>query len=859
MGRLSHSRTLAAALTLVARLALADGAFPQARQVFLPTDHPHRIVLGSNQGLFISEDDGVTWRQVQERVVSDTQTIWGYQMGPDGTLYGFTVQGFAISTDEGCTWFPSGWDPRLYMDDLFPDPNDPTRVVAIGRTLDLSASRILRSHDRGLHFDEMLFEESAGGLVGVEVPLNAPSTLYITGTRNNPDGGLMTTYMARSVDDGKTFAFVFHPELGLKAAGIVQVDPTNANRVWLRVGYLGQDSLVLAVDGGTSFIPLLELPGDMDAFARGPDATLWVGDMVNHLWSSDDGGFDLLAGPQTLCLGARDTHLYSCGQLLTDGFDFARSDDRGHTFTGLLNISTGRGVVATDCSAADAGPADAGAIEPDAGVYDGGRALPRCGCAAGDGAGLAVAAALLLRVRRRRRAWTWLLLCACSSGPTREQLLDPQTCRGCHDVHFRDWSGSMHAYASTDPVFLAMNRRGQRETGGALGSFCVNCHAPMAVAEQATTDGLNLDQVPQRLQGVTCFFCHSVDAVQGTHDNPLHLATDLVMRGPFGDPAPAPHQSISSPLHNRDDVASATLCGSCHDVVTGHGAQLERTFSEWQASVFAQSPGGETCGECHMAQSTSPQPVANTPGLSARRLHSHTFAAVDVALTDFPQTDTQRTEVQSLLDSTLQTGLCVTLGLPRVQVLLDNVAAGHDFPSGASQDRRLWADVSAYVDGGVIYHSGDADPDLWQMRECIFNDAGTEVHNFWEAASYESNALPGQATFDRSDPRFYTSHVLRKFPRTSALPGMPDRVVLQMRLQPMGPEVIDDLIATGDLDAGVRGALAAFNVGPALEWTLDAGRVVGMDNGFPVSCVSATGLTIASTTVPAPERSHCAP
>jgi len=78
-----------------------------------------------------------------------------------------------------------------------------------------------------------------------------------------------------------------------------------------------------------------------------------------------------------------------------------------------------------------------------------------------------------------------LLLCACSSSQqttlTRDQLLDPQTCQGCHQDQFSEWAGSMHAYSSNDPVFLAMNRRGQRETAGALGKFCVNCHAPMAV------------------------------------------------------------------------------------------------------------------------------------------------------------------------------------------------------------------------------------------------------------------------------------------------------------------------------------------------------------------------------------------
>lgn len=447
-----------------------------------------------------------------------------------------------------------------------------------------------------------------------------------------------------------------------------------------------------------------------------------------------------------------------------------------------------------------------------------------------------------------------LLALAACGGPsaTRTQLLDPQTCANCHDAHYRDWSGSMHAYAARDPVFLAMNRRGQRETHGALGAFCVNCHAPMAVRENATTDGLNLDQVSAPLQGITCFFCHSVDAVTGTHDNPLHLSDDLTMRGPFGDAAPTMHKSVVSPLHDRDKVASASLCGACHDVVTGHGASIERTFAEWQASVFGQSAIGETCGQCHMPQSTSPQPVANTPGLAPRRVHAHSFAAVDVALTDFPQAQAQRDEVQKLLDSTLQTGLCVTQNTGRLHVLLDNVAAGHDFPSGASQDRRLWADVTAYQGDTVVYQSGMTG---WQLRECMFDDAGHEVHNFWEAASYESNTLPGQATFDPSDSRFYASHVVKKLNAGAA----PDRVVLQMKLMPMATDVLQELVDGGDLDPAVLAQVPTFNVGAALEWKADAGVVAGDDQGIPVTCVSKTGLTVAATTVPAPERTHCSP
>ena len=30
---------------------------------------------------------------------------------------------------------------------------------------------------------------------------------------------------------------------------------------------------------------------------------------------------------------------------------------------------------------------------------------------------------------------------------TKEQLLDPESCRRCHVDHYKQWSGSMHAYA----------------------------------------------------------------------------------------------------------------------------------------------------------------------------------------------------------------------------------------------------------------------------------------------------------------------------------------------------------------------------------------------------------------------------
>src|SRR5262249_20346151 len=149
--------------------------------------------------------------------------------------------------------------------------------------------------------------------------------------------------------------------------------------------------------------------------------------------------------------------------------------------------------------------------------------------------------------------------------------------------------------------FLAMNARGQRETGGRLGSFCIQCHAPMALRSGESEDGLNLKEMPAALRGVTCYFCHSVVKVEGTHNAPLVLADDRVVRAGIRDPASTPaHKAAYSPLLDREQPDSSTLCGSCHDIVAPEGAHIERTYAEWQNTLFVRSSNQLSCGGCHM-------------------------------------------------------------------------------------------------------------------------------------------------------------------------------------------------------------------------------------------------------------------
>ncbi len=460
----------------------------------------------------------------------------------------------------------------------------------------------------------------------------------------------------------------------------------------------------------------------------------------------------------------------------------------------------------------------------------------------------------------------------------REELMDPESCASCHPKHYEEWSGSMHAYAADDPLFLAMNERGQREAG--IGDFCVNCHAPMAVRTGATTDGLNLAELPQKLKGVTCYFCHSVDAVNGSHDNPLHLADDGVMRGAFRDPvANSAHRSLGSDLHDRNRLESASLCGACHDIVNPYGTHLERTYSEWQNTVFSQPLVGTTCGQCHMDQSKSPEPAANAPGVFSRRTHSHRFPAVDLPLTPLPGQDELARETQALLDTTLQSAVCVrgAGAVTEIRVILDNVAAGHSFPSGAAQDRRAWVEVRAFSGDDVILESGVVpdgtsvteldDPNLWSIRDCLLDADGRPTHMFWEATDYESTLLPGQVTFDPTDPRFYQSHVMQKYPRGDGyLEKTPDRVSVVVKLLPFGLDVFDDLVESGDLRdtaaytvSELRSALVPFTVGAELEWTPETAEQSFLSDGLPMSCVTNTALNYRADVVPAVNHQRCGP
>lgn len=442
---------------------------------------------------------------------------------------------------------------------------------------------------------------------------------------------------------------------------------------------------------------------------------------------------------------------------------------------------------------------------------------------------------------------------------TLEQARDPEQCRSCHPNHYREWASSMHAYAAQDPVFVAMNRRAQREAH--LGDFCVKCHAPMAVRLGKTVDGLNLDELPDALKGVTCYFCHNADRADADPDRPgldrehnakLHLTNDITMRGPITDPKqPGVHRSAYSPFFDEGKAQSSAMCGGCHDIVNHNNVHLERTFEEYKSSIFSRGSNQTSCIACHMDDRKN-KPAADDPEshVGNRTVHEHLWPGVDVALTDFPNREAQRRAIECNLESgTLMfsfspnfLGNGVTGDFqPGAFTAVIETQFGHRQPSGAAQDRRMWFEILAYdAAGNLVPGSSGAiadgekeekskdepnyDPQLWMFRDRIFDSDGNPTHNFWEAApsaKYEKGYQDPPNTLPTAvDPSAAVRHFVAKaYDFGLDAESRIDRLIAHLRMRPIGVDVLQDLVASGDLDPTIVSQMPTFTMyGTEVEW-----------------------------------------
>lgn len=402
-------------------------------------------------------------------------------------------------------------------------------------------------------------------------------------------------------------------------------------------------------------------------------------------------------------------------------------------------------------------------------------------------------------------------------------------------IAYNTWSGSMMAHATRDPVFWAALDVANADIPG-VGDFCLRCHTPQGwLAGRVRTsptgeviggaNGCLLEggydapyyTMPNDYNGVSCHFCHRMTETgpngeiappgsanfwlddsdecvnsQGTQFGPCRY-------GPYdyaaNDNRVPPHNWKYSAFHDR-----GAICGVCHDVTspitssgpaktliledgtdTGIPMPLERTFTEWRHSDFAdvifrnrmgddfpftpQLARGATCQDCHMANSPDPLAMAcqqNDPGSRAGNLPVHEFVGGNTwvpaiirdlyapGIGDTSEAALDRTielarEMLSQRSAVVETSASLAgPGQLGVTVKVTNLA-GHKLPTGYAEGRRMWLHVVVTGNSGqVLWENGYWNPTTGELAQ----DAQTRVYEIlqgiWNPATQTCEVTDGQ-------------------------------------------------------------------------------------------------------------------
>jgi hypothetical protein len=268
----------------------------------------------------------------------------------------------------------------------------------------------------------------------------------------------------------------------------------------------------------------------------------------------------------------------------------------------------------------------------------------------------------------------------------------------CHSNFITEWQQSMHAKALSDPLFKAELADTNAATSNKMGPFCQTCHGPVGTM---TNQLGSSDPNSASAQGIPCSFCHQVTGASSPTNN-VSLLVDPsgTYRAQIATPT-APHPTAVSPFHN-----TSAICGSCHNVShPGNGLPIEATYSEWLASP--QAKAGTTCQDCHMT--ATPGQVGPTVGWDAgggprRPVYQMTFVGPQVGQSNpidaqqlLQSAATVQLDAPGILDGATSTSVTVTI---------TNVGAGHDLPTGLTEVRQMWLDVTFTGPDGKVTEVG---------------------------------------------------------------------------------------------------------------------------------------------------------
>lgn len=413
-------------------------------------------------------------------------------------------------------------------------------------------------------------------------------------------------------------------------------------------------------------------------------------------------------------------------------------------------------------------------------------------------------------------------------------------CAECHSEITKQWSGSMHHFmAQSDPYYVVLEDLAAQDVGEPFRAWCQGCHEPQALLSGATKapasgplfqDGKAIDPGMKALEaelekrsaaldeGTGCLFCHRVTKIEAAGGLSAGNASLNVSPGdretyPFETSDSAtlraladrlirakPEVHADSLMKNITGDAANQLCAACHEeFAPGTGAYINDTYQEWAASPFnaPNDPSkNRTCLDCHMHASVATigqsVPGRSTDGGPVEpNVVSHTFIGAQYHLLGLRDPEAAAQDV-ALLQSAAKLSLSLKPGLLTIRTA--NTGAGHDLPTGVSDFRQMWLDVTVtdaagriVLRSGALDAQGTLDPNARLFQKVLDDkDAHAVALKFWRLGKFASDtripaggfrdetfALPADTAYPvriearlmfRTFPQWITDQVIRRFP-----------------------------------------------------------------------------------------------
>lgn len=327
---------LAAAASLVATEARANGGFPASGQVLRDPTNADIIWVSSSFGLAKSVDAGETFQLLCEPGI-------GYQGGfhpffaltPTGAIFGGLPDGLASSRGDTCNFERAPALEGLFVADVSVSVDG--RAITVGLPAGPSQARVYESLD----------DLATWQPVGVELPakltpltLDAapsdPTRLYVTAIS---DGATPVGVLVRSTDGGATWSSVIVPQSSNTAGPfLAAIDPVDPDRIYVRLnGVPGR--LLHSTDAGETYEELFTTQGFFRAFDLAPagDFALFGGDQ-DGLFRLDTQtlAVEAISPLAARCVNIDGREVFACATPSEDGFSAGVSHDGGATFEGLF-------------------------------------------------------------------------------------------------------------------------------------------------------------------------------------------------------------------------------------------------------------------------------------------------------------------------------------------------------------------------------------------------------------------------------------------------------------------------------------------------------------------------------------------